>query len=272
MKKFSNLKKKKFLVSSIVAIFIIGSLSSIVYAAKATSIALAYGPVLNYSYGSVAEVFDSGIPNTTTRYVVASTEVQVSGNQSVPTGYMGVYARLFKESTLCATIYDWSYNSVTAAGTTGYANGDCGSGNYKSYGRTAAYNGNGYTIYDTKVSPFISFSSSKNSTTISKQDEGVTEIPKYKTNENGETYGSALGVPFGLEPDLIEAYGVDGTIGYVRSKDLNPPMPKTPQEAVSKQLRRSTSDVVLPMYDVSGQKVIGEFHATSGEIEIKTSK
>ncbi|WP_332699480.1 hypothetical protein [Halalkalibacter lacteus] len=41
----------------------------------------------------------------------------------------------------------------------------------------------------------------------------------YPQNEKGQTFGSALDAPsYEDEPYLIKAYGIDGTIGYVKKK------------------------------------------------------
>jgi hypothetical protein len=62
-------------------------------------------------------------------------------------------------------------------------------------------------------------------------------VVEYDINENGLTYGSALDAPsLEVEPDLIEAYATNGSIGYVYKEDLeqaaNPYPPKNPEEAV----------------------------------------
>lgn len=83
----------------------------------------------------------------------------------------------------------------------------------------------------------------------------------FQKNEKGQTYGSAMDATSpDTEPDLIKAYGVDGTLGYVKSKDLNGDMPKTPEEALSKQNSKARGSVrQIPLYDVKGTKVIGVF-------------
>ncbi|MEK4563791.1 hypothetical protein MKX54_03770 [Alkalihalobacillus sp. FSL R5-0424] len=51
---------------------------------------------------------------------------------------------------------------------------------------------------------------------------GEDEISDYSLNDAGETYGSALYAASSAdEPDLIQAYGVDGTEGYVKKVDLD---------------------------------------------------
>lgn len=99
-----------------------------------------------------------------------------------------------------------------------------------------------------------------------------TPAPVYPTNENGQTYGSALyATSPNTEPDLIKAIGVDGTVGYVRSVDLNGPMPKTPEEAL--ELQRKTPSVrEIPLYAVDGKTVIGKFKIENGETQIFTDQ
>ncbi|WP_036604870.1 hypothetical protein [Paenibacillus assamensis] len=104
---------------------------------------------------------------------------------------------------------------------------------------------------------------------------GLEQPPVYSVNESGLTYGSAANaVSVETEPHLISAVGIDGTKGYVYSKDLQEEMPKTPEEAVAimkdhkKALLAKSSDgkavVVrtLPLYDLDGKTIIGEFAIT----------
>lgn len=89
--------------------------------------------------------------------------------------------------------------------------------------------------------------------------------PVFPKNENGQTYGSsAHATSPDTEPDLIRAYGVDGTLGYVLSVDLNERMPKTPQEALAEQKRRMESVRQIPLYDVNGVTIIGVFNVGGG--------
>ncbi|TJY40812.1 hypothetical protein E5161_16875 [Cohnella pontilimi] len=84
---------------------------------------------------------------------------------------------------------------------------------------------------------------------------------KFPKNANGQTYGSASDASTPeTEPDLIRAYGVDGTVGYVLKKDLDGEMPKTPEEALAMQKNRHPGGRDIPLYDVDGQTVIGVFH------------
>ena len=93
---------------------------------------------------------------------------------------------------------------------------------------------------------------------------------KFPVNKNGETYGSIADVTVtGQEPDLILAKGVDGTDGYIKSKDLNKDQPKTPEEAAAymKKSENSTSESI-PLYDVDGKTVIGKYQIGKPRVKI----
>lgn len=93
--------------------------------------------------------------------------------------------------------------------------------------------------------------------------------PVYPKNSNGQTYGSSLHAPSpDEEPDLIQAYGVDGNIGYVYKKDLDGDMPKTPEEAIRKQ-KSAPDHRIIPLYDVDGKTVIGKFKVWKGDGKVK---
>ena len=98
----------------------------------------------------------------------------------------------------------------------------------------------------------------------------------YKTNENGQTYGSAMYAPSpDKEPDLVLAEALDGTEGYVYSSDLNADLPSSPEELLAITAKNQeiwdnapVGQVVIaryiPLYDVDGKTVIGEFPITIG--------
>lgn len=91
--------------------------------------------------------------------------------------------------------------------------------------------------------------------------QDVKTAPKFPVNKNGETYGSNREVTVaGQEPDLILAIGIDGTEGYIKSKDLNKDQPNSPEEAVAYMERMENSAPrKIPLYAVDGETVIGEF-------------
>jgi hypothetical protein len=85
----------------------------------------------------------------------------------------------------------------------------------------------------------------------------------YPVNERGITYGSALGANSPAdEPDLILAYGVDGTLGYVLKTDLYGEDPASPEVAAA---RATTQRVSIPLYAEDGTTVIGEFVLEGGK-------
>lgn len=88
-------------------------------------------------------------------------------------------------------------------------------------------------------------------------------VVEYKTNDSGETYGSAVGVvdPEN-EPDLIQAVATNGREGYVRKTDLVEPAPASPEEA--SQLR-ATLGRAIPVYSSDGKSVVGEFVIQPGQ-------
>jgi hypothetical protein len=93
-----------------------------------------------------------------------------------------------------------------------------------------------------------------------------SQTPNFPKNENGQTYGSLLNATSSsTEPDLVEAIGVDGTSGYVKSKDLSGESPKTPEEALAKARKlKENGGPRITLYDVNGKNVIGEFHIKPG--------
>ncbi|QQE73750.1 peptidase M56 BlaR1 [Brevibacillus composti] len=104
-------------------------------------------------------------------------------------------------------------------------------------------------------------------TLANRQDQDQINFP---VNENGQTYGSSLYASSpSKEPDLIKAIGVDGTVGYVKSTDLNESLPKTPTQALDHQRNKKKGHRTIPLYDVNGKKVIGTFHVENGEESFK---
>jgi hypothetical protein len=81
---------------------------------------------------------------------------------------------------------------------------------------------------------------------------------KYAVNSKGETYGSALSEhTIGVEPDLISAVGTNGVEGYVRADDLTPKVSSI-EEAIE-QNGKNGDILTIPLYDVDGTTVLGEF-------------
>jgi hypothetical protein len=92
-------------------------------------------------------------------------------------------------------------------------------------------------------------------------DQNPTLVPLYRTNENGQTYGSQAGPSIygNPQPDLIAAKGTDGTSGYITYEDSMGPQPKTPEEAVEMQKEGKFNIRKIPLYAADGKTVIGSF-------------
>lgn len=83
--------------------------------------------------------------------------------------------------------------------------------------------------------------------------------PNFPKNQNGQTYGSASDATSPeSEPDLIKAIGLDGTEGYVLKTDFDGKKPRNPIEALEQQ-RNAPESRTIPLYDVDGKTVIGQF-------------
>ncbi len=65
-------------------------------------------------------------------------------------------------------------------------------------------------------------------------------------------------IEVGNAPELIKAYGNDGSIGYVLTTDLEGYKPKNPKEALELQAK-SKNGREIPLYYSSGKKVIGKY-------------
>lgn len=86
----------------------------------------------------------------------------------------------------------------------------------------------------------------------------ISNNDRFPKNERGETYGSIKDLaPNEKGPDLIQAYTVDGKLGYVRAEDFFGEPPKTPDDALKTQAVRSTREINV--YESDGKTVIGKF-------------
>jgi hypothetical protein len=130
--------------------FLIGiliSLTSLVFAASASSSWGYYGPFLGYEYKNQAEISNFSTLAVTTRAYVTS-------HSSAPTGYMGAQDRLYNSDGELVTSGNWFYNDEPVAGIISFMSTlPDPAGYYYARGQTAAYNGNGYSVYWTFKTP-----------------------------------------------------------------------------------------------------------------------
>lgn len=88
---------------------------------------------------------------------------------------------------------------------------------------------------------------------------------EYKVNDSGLTYGSSADAPSpDQEPDLIEAIGTNGKVGYVLRVDLYGEEPASPEEAA----RLVSEDRDIPLYAADGKSVVGAFTISRGEVRV----
>ncbi len=237
---FMNKKFTKVTTSVLLCCIMILGLGITAYAD--TSSSWQYATVNGYSYKYRSSVWNRYFISGNTIEAVA--EVKTSNDKNAPAGYMGAQARLYTSSGTLKYASSTVYNDVAVINIYAYSPRTTSSGYFYSQTKASFYNGNGYTTYTANKSPNAS-------------------VPKalgtkgYKTNKNGETYGSGLlSASIGEDPDLISAIGTDSQEGYVRSEDLSP-VPDSLEDAISDS-QKAFHTQTIPLYNLSGE-VIGEF-------------
>lgn len=77
--------------------------------------------------------------------------------------------------------------------------------------------------------------------------------------------------------DLVEAIGIDGVEGYIKTSDMNQNLPQTPEEAIQ-SMNEPKVDKYINLYD-SDENIIGKFllessedSNTAKEIDLKLAK
>ena len=183
--------------------------------------------------------------------------VRQKGTTNVPKGYMGGLARIYTESGTLKASSKWQYNDSKCNEDNTYTKSIKGKGYYYSHGKARVYNGDGYTTYTL-------YKSTNQKLTSNVEEEA------YKVNEKGETYG--LGIyedAIGGEPDLIQAVGINGKIGYVRSEDFETKN-GTPKEAAENSISDGEDKKeYISLYDLEGN-VIDRFEIES-RVELEGS-
>ncbi|ROZ88068.1 hypothetical protein [Gordonia sp. OPL2] len=148
----------------------------------------------------------------------ASTRMYTPFGNAVPSGQMGVRARLFKSGALCQ-ITAYNFNSSPASQLSNATAGDCGDGYYNSHGFVRYWNGSDYSEFLTFPSDPLIYPATSSARS---------------TNEQGESKGSAENIKREEDlPDLIEAIGVNGKTGFVKKNDLLADIPATPEQAAA---------------------------------------
>lgn len=175
-------------------------------------------------------------------------------------GLMAALPRVYDSNGyLYASAKEWEYSGPKTVGMNVPIFAEH-NGSYYSHGKVNIYNGNGYNTYYTYKSPIMTLRDGRKPLSLYITTEHIDDSG-YEVNSNGETYGSgSKEAILGVAPDLIKARGVDGTLGYVRSEDIEPEAAENPEEAVKMMERQKSDDVkIVPLYKVDGKTIIGEF-------------
>lgn len=233
--------KKFALILSMVCVIIFSTVTAF---ANQTQSSTKYSTVNNKTYGYYAQCVSISNYNT---YAVAV--VGTYDGSNVNAGYMGAAANLYNSAGTCIRSTGFKYSAISTNSTSARTVDYVTSGTFYAIGAAAIYNGNGYYTDNTYQTAMCVTSSS--------QPALIASIPttEYKVNENKETYGLGIQViTLGKYPDLIQAMGVDGTVGYIKYSDLML-TPKTPEEALAQQNINRT----ISLYQNDGKTIIGSY-------------
>lgn len=246
MKKTKFKKLAGILMGGVLSIGLVGS----IYATSSSS--STSKTVYGYTYTYYADISASQTGVRAGTYI--------GTNKSLPAGYMGAIGMIYADDGTLHAKSAWDYNDSSTLGMNipAYAE-KYEYGKYYSYGKVKMYNGSDYVTEFTKKSPIVIYdSTTKSVSELSDLDSvSIDEIIQYEVNDNGETYGSGICEPvLGIQLDLIRAYGTNGEIGYVKSTDLETDEYDSPEECLANQ---SKEDIIIPLYDVDGETIIGDF-------------
>lgn len=229
----------KLTITSLLAICLIASaISSSAFAAGAIGNSKTV-KVNGYVYSYYSSIYK----NDTS--IWAYTEIESPNKVNFPAGYFGALARLYNDDYELVKSKGWWYNNEELGGTM-YCTDSCyTAGTYYSKGQVKFYNGNGYTTYTCYSSPNLQLTK--------------TSVPEsYEVNTRGLTYGTDYySESPETTPDLIRAVGINGTKGYVYSKDLDY-QPNTLEEVLS-YIEEEHTNYTIPVYAEDGITVIDQF-------------
>ncbi|ORI21642.1 hypothetical protein BJI47_11175 [Rhodococcus sp. 1168] len=196
--------------------------------------------------------------------LTAQSKIYSVFGQTAPPGDIGVRARLFKSGVLCEAI-DYKYNAFPAPELTVGTTKTCGTGSYNSHGFTAVWNGtNAYRQALTFPSNPLDWTAPAARSAEPSTDSGDT-VAESGTNDQGQTYGQGDAASDAELPDLVAAFGDDGTAGYIEKSALQSAV-ASPAEATA--LERQTIGGVdvygsaprtVPVFAEDGMTKISDF-------------
>ncbi|EEO34193.2 hypothetical protein MBAG_03145 [Coprobacillus sp. D7] len=176
-----------------------------------------------------------------------------TNSNNVPTGYMGINARLYKSSGTLVKSSGWKYNTKPLGGLSVNSGSTTTKGTYYAKSQMQFYNGNGYNTYTSNATPNIQ--------------RAAIHTENYKINKYGLTYGSDyFAKDKNDSPDLIRVLGQNDIEGYVYSNELNKE-PKNINE-VKNYMNEVKLGYTIPVYDENGENVIDSFFVYGEETAI----
>lgn len=235
-------KITKLLTTALIAIFVTVSCFNV-----SAFAAVAYSPEKNVTVYGTSYTYYSGVETDSTKTYGKG---MVKTANSVPTGYIGINARLYNDSGTLVSDSGIIYNEIaliqmsrsTMTTTTG---------TYYAQSQMHFYNGNGYSKYTSNATPRVQRS--------------LVQLPlnkPYEVNENGLTYGSDFyAESLKDNPDLIRVIGMNGVEGYVYSKDIN--LELNTLEQVLDYINSGQSNYTVPVYKENGSTVVDTFEINS---------
>ena len=186
-----------------------------------------------------------------------ATIVTNDGTTKVPTGYVGAQAVLLRnnKAVLSTPVI---YNSTTATGITVTSDPSYASGDYQAQGYCSYWQTDHYVEGSSYLSPILQLGVN------SILNNNLPDEFKCYTNAKGETYGSLVAEEIsGQSLDLIEAVGINGNSGYIRTDDLRPKF-ASPREAAQNNPKENT----IPVYDKDGIMIIDSFPIVEATVEL----
>lgn len=197
--------------------------------------------------------------------LTAQSKIYSIFGQTAPPGDIGVRARLFKSGVLCEAI-DYKYNAFPAPELTVGTTNTCGTGSYNSHGFTAVWNGtNAYREALTFPSNALDWTAPAARSAGPATNNDADTVAESGTNDQGQTYGPGDTATDAELPDLVAAFGDDGTAGYIEKSALQSTV-VSPSEATT--LERQTIGGVevhgsaprtVPVYAEDGTTQISDF-------------
>lgn len=148
---------KKHIKPLFIGLFIGTTLTTAVQAASWATGPNGYYSAYNVDYYSYNTIYTGKYSNSNPAeyYASGDTIVMRDGNSAIPSGYAGIYPRVFDQYNILQVQGTWSYspNGVYGFGTSTTYSTTSRTNAYYSEGLTRAYNGSGYWTYSSFQSP-----------------------------------------------------------------------------------------------------------------------